>query len=272
MLYIQVDVTLIDHPKMKKLARLLGVSRMTAVGHLVALWSWAAQYATDGDLSDYREEPDVIADGAQWDGDPAQFVNALINARIGAGHGFLEDHVDGSLLLHDWQEYFGKLLERRRQDAERKRQERRQDMLTTSEDMPNDVRVTSDGHPQDTRRKSSVNVAQRSVTQNSAEQTTEAPPPGGGDPVFAQVCGVYEQNMGLLTKIISDKLSDDIATYSAPWVTDAIGIAVTAEKRNLSYVEGILRKWKHEGRTNGKKPYREERGAEEWYGEGELRV
>jgi DnaD/phage-associated family protein len=89
------------------------------------------------------------------------------------------------------------------------------------------------------------------------------PPAGGGD-AFAQVCTVYEQNVGLLTKIISEKLADDIATYGAPWVTDAIGIAVTAEKRNLSYVEGILKKWKHEGRTNGNKPVKAEVASEVW--------
>lgn len=88
-------------------------------------------------------------------------------------------------------------------------------------------------------------------------------PPAGGD-AFAQVCTVYEQNVGLLTKIISEKLADDIATYGAPWVTDAIGIAVTAEKRNLSYVEGILKKWKHEGRTNGNKPVKAEVASEVW--------
>lgn len=89
------------------------------------------------------------------------------------------------------------------------------------------------------------------------------PPAGGGD-AFAQVCTVYEQNVGLLTKIISEKLADDIATYGAPWVTDAIGIAVTAEKRNLSYVEGILKRWKHEGRTNGNKPVKAEVASEVW--------
>jgi hypothetical protein len=182
-LYIQVDVTLIDHPKTKKLARLLSISRTTAVGHLVALWSWAAQYAPDGDLTDYRAEPDAIADAAQWEGEPAQFVNALINARIGAGSGFLEDSADGSLLLHDWPEYFGKLLERRRTDAERKRSERRE---------------TSVGHPQDGARKSTVNVAKLNVAQRSeaqpsvADQVAPAAPEQPEDPVTRAVCNAYD--------------------------------------------------------------------------------
>lgn len=170
MLYIQVDVTLIDHPKTKKLARLLGISRMTAVGHLVAMWSWAAQYVPDGDLTGYRAAPEVIADGAQWDGDASQFVKALIDARVGKQHGFLEDAPDGSLRLHDWHEYFGKVIERRRADTERKRLERQVERLATSDGISATVRRTSDGHPLDRPRISSVNLSHLNVTNPNESQ------------------------------------------------------------------------------------------------------
>jgi hypothetical protein len=192
MLYIQVDVTLIDHPKTKKLARLLGVNRMTTVGHLVALWSWAAQYAPDGDLTNYKAEPGSLADGAQWEGDAALFMSSLIDSKIGGGCGFLED-VNGRLMLHDWADYFGKLIERREADAQRQREKRERERLAaeqaaaaataeaerlrTLQDAPKDipstpadVRVTSDGQPTDSPRISSVNVAQRSVAQNSESE------------------------------------------------------------------------------------------------------
>lgn len=96
------------------------------------------------------------------------------------------------------------------------------------------------------------------------------PPAGGDDPLpfadddpfadaqrtaFAKAYDAYHANIGMLTKVISDKLADDVTTYGPDWVVEAIGIATTAEKRNLGYVEGILRKWKQEGknvkRTNG---------------------
>lgn len=170
MLYIQVDTTLIDHPKTRKLARLLGVSRITAVGHLVALWSWAAQYAIDGDLSNYRNEPDVLADGAEWEAEPEMFVSALIAAKAGNGHGFLEETIDGRLLLHDWDDYYGKLLDRRRADAARKRAERAQTSCSAAEA----VHEMSAGHPQDAPRKSSVNVAYSSVTQRNESERSEA--------------------------------------------------------------------------------------------------
>lgn len=106
----------------------------------------------------------------------------------------------------------------------------------------------SDSRQDDDLLKSNSRAGLDEVTVKQREVKQREEPPAGSDLAFAQVCSVYEQNVGMLTKIISDKLADDVATYSAPWVTEAIGIAVTAEKRDLRYVEGILSKWKHEGK------------------------
>lgn len=253
MLYVQVDIGLIDHPKTRKLARLLGVSRITAVGHLVALWSWAAQYAIDGDLSNYRGEPEGISEGAAWEGDAAQFVNALIEAGVGAGAGFLDD-VDGRLLLHDWDDYYGKLLDRRRADAARKRAERAQ----TSGSAAEAVHEMSAGHPQDAPRKSCVNVAYRRTTQRSVAQRRQAQQPpagaagnGSGGGGLEDACAVYESNIGPLNDIIRADLTAYVATYGQDQVLDAIKVAVKADKPELRYVEGVLKNWQGRGRKNG---------------------
>jgi hypothetical protein len=103
------------HPKTRKFAHLLGINKVQAVGHLHYLWWWAMDYCVDGDLSKF--EALDIAIGAEWDGDADVFLDALTRA------GFA-DECDGELLIHDWPEYTGRLIERRRQDAERKRQYR----------------------------------------------------------------------------------------------------------------------------------------------------
>lgn len=89
------------------------------------------------------------------------------------------------------------------------------------------------------------------LTETETDTETDTTPAAGSGGPFAQVCDAYHQNIGLLTKITSDKLADDVTEYGAQWVLDAIGIAVTAEKRDLRYVEGILKKWRQSGRTNG---------------------
>lgn len=100
------------HPKTKKLARLLGVSLPAAVGYLHYLWWWALDFAQDGTLEKFDGYD--LADAMQWDGDPDELVKALISS------GYIDSTEDG-LVIHDWGEYAGKLLERRAKDRARKR-------------------------------------------------------------------------------------------------------------------------------------------------------
>ncbi len=124
MSWIESHQELRGHPKMKKAARTLGLSHREMVGHLHFLWWWALDYAPDGDLTGYSAEV-IAADGADWPGDPQQFLQALIDCRIRPDKwGFIEAREDGRLLLHDWYQYAGKLLKRRADNAERMREAR----------------------------------------------------------------------------------------------------------------------------------------------------
>ena len=70
---------------------------------------------------------------------------------------------------------------------------------------------------------------------------------------FSRVFSSYQKNIGLLTEAISESLKDDIDHYSDEWVIEAINEATRKEKRSLSYVEGILKTWKREGKNSGNK-------------------
>lgn len=109
MTWIESHVELGAHPKTKRLARTLGLSLPTAVGHLHYLWWWSIRYREDGDLSGMDDWE--VADAAEWEGEPEAFVGALRSA------GFVDP--DGR--LHDWHEYAGKLIDQRKRNAERMR-------------------------------------------------------------------------------------------------------------------------------------------------------
>lgn len=109
--WIESHANLREHPKLKRLARCLSVSRREATGLLHWLWWWATAYAPDGDLAEFSDED--IADGLDWEGDASHLVSSLRDC------GFL----DGSV-IHDWDQYGGKLQYRRRANAERMREAR----------------------------------------------------------------------------------------------------------------------------------------------------
>lgn len=116
MAWIESHDNLAGHPKTRRAARMLGVSIPTMIGHLHLLWHWCLKYADDGDLSGYDHAD--IADAMMWDGDPTELVNALLNCGPAGKAGFLEETEDGSLIVHDWFDYAGKLIAKREEARE----------------------------------------------------------------------------------------------------------------------------------------------------------
>ncbi len=62
---------------------------------------------------------------------------------------------------------------------------------------------------------------------------------------------MYEQNIGLLSPIISDQLREAEAMYHEDWIADAFSEAVANNKRSWRYISAILERWEREGRGHG---------------------
>src|SRR5215467_408315 len=59
---------------------------------------------------------------------------------------------------------------------------------------------------------------------------------------------LYEQNIGLLSPLIADELTDAADHYPEEWIESAFREAVQHNKRKWSYIRAILRRWEAEGR------------------------
>lgn len=130
-MWIESHQELARHPKTRKAARLLGISRVTMVGHLHFLWWWSLDFAQDGSLDNFDD--DELAEAAEWEGDPADFVAALAEA------GF----IDSTRALHDWHDYAGKIIEQRKANAEKQKRWRERKKIDTSPPANANVTVTS---------------------------------------------------------------------------------------------------------------------------------
>jgi DnaD/phage-associated family protein len=64
---------------------------------------------------------------------------------------------------------------------------------------------------------------------------------------------IYEKNIGSLTEVISEKIKLAETDYPPGWLPEAIRIAALRNKRRWDYIEGILRRWKTEGKDSGEK-------------------
>jgi 5-methylcytosine-specific restriction endonuclease McrA len=90
---IRLSVSFKGHRKRRKLRLLLGDN---STDYLIDLWITVAQDRPTGVLTGWS--PTDIALAAGWEGDAAQFVEALVNA------GLLEE-AEGVYRLHDWEDH-----------------------------------------------------------------------------------------------------------------------------------------------------------------------
>lgn len=166
MAWIESHTTLARHPKTLRLAKLLNVAVPTAIGHLHLLWWWALEYAPDGSLAAFSAEEIALA--CMWDGDAAQLRTSLQKS------GFVERSQ-----IHDWQDYAGKLLDRRAANRERMRSERAQHVRSTDDDS-DDARAK---HVQRTRRARATHraphVQSDRTVPNQTQPTSSADAEGG---------------------------------------------------------------------------------------------
>jgi hypothetical protein len=115
MAWIEVHQSLRGNKKLLEFCELLNIKcEAHAVGYLVCLWLWALDNAPDGDLKGISNR--IIAGAAAFRGEKKLiFVDALIES------GF----INRERALHNWLDYAGRLMERRRANAERMRAARR---------------------------------------------------------------------------------------------------------------------------------------------------
>lgn len=262
MAWIESHQELGRHPKTRRLARMLGISLPAAVGHLHYLWWWALDFAEDGDLSGYDSYE--IAEAAMWEGDPDEIVDALVHAQ------FLDRTGDGGLVLHDWDEYAGRLIERRARDRERKRRERAAKRASRGD---GDVRETSAGHPQDIRETSCATVpyhnhnrtsgsidnalgTRKEMASNDARSDADR---SGFQPATAAHLGIdddsitpgryFERLWGVYPQTIDDLFQgyeDKLHPSAIKW---AVYEARIAGQRRASYLRAILDRLVAQGLT-----------------------
>lgn len=86
-----------DHPKIRRLAKILNISRTHAVGIVECLFHFTMEHAPQGNVGKWTDEE--IADGIGWETDPKPLIDALLAA------GWLDADDQFRLLVHDWADH-----------------------------------------------------------------------------------------------------------------------------------------------------------------------
>ena len=59
---------------------------------------------------------------------------------------------------------------------------------------------------------------------------------------------LYEQNVGMLTPLIAEELTEAERRYAGDWIEEAFRQAVAYNRRNWKYIQRILERWTSEGK------------------------
>jgi len=73
----------------------------------------------------------------------------------------------------------------------------------------------------------------------------------GLQPPTINIFTLYEQNIGLMTPLIAEELSEAEKTYPPQWIEEAFKEAVSLNKRSWRYIARILERWASEGKDSG---------------------
>ena len=70
------------------------------------------------------------------------------------------------------------------------------------------------------------------------------------DQVKPNIFQLYEQNIGLLTPLLAEKLKLAEQEYPEQWLADAFKIAIENNIRKWTYIEAVLKSWQERGRDD----------------------
>ena len=220
MVWIESHCDLADHPKTLRLAGFLGVDVPTAIGHLHLLWWWAMRFAKDGLLEEFSEPE--LAHAARWRGDSREFVEALIRSRF----------VDlDPIRLHDWDQYGGKLENKRAANAERNRRARATHVQGTSASRDTHERITSASRDALEERREENSTGEERSTRGAGARASEALPAG-----FEAFWAVYPHRVEKKAAVAEwRRLGPDAG------LQQAIVSAVEAQLRTRKWREGFVK-------------------------------
>lgn len=228
MAWIESHQSLSRHRKTLAVVAELKVDRHKLIGHLHELWWWGLDNATVSGALGRSISNEVLAEAAGWPiRDAERFVGALVSA------GFL-DATETGRVFHDWEDYAGKLIDRRAANRDRMRNARAEHVQRT--DTTRAEKVAHVVH---------ARVELPDPTQPDTTIIPPKPPSGGG----RQSVPKPKRERTVITDQDTEALVEKYAVrYGSPQaVRDEIELALNHQARlkNFNerlYVDGWLRR------------------------------
>jgi DnaD/phage-associated family protein len=228
MAWVKFHYDVVQNRKTDRLATELKLQPYAAVGILASLWSWATEYAIDGDLTEYTDA--AIARAVYWNRSAGLLVSSLIKC------GFIDEE-EGRRKIHDWDEHTGKLQEQRKMTRERVTRHREKAKCNALHNAECNSDVTKQSK---SKSKNIYDTPYGRVINGTDDDTEEGK---------KEACKMFAENMSeaYVTPAAVSGISDWCDLLGTDLVKLAIEQSAKRGKKPFSYVEAILREWSELG-------------------------
>lgn len=248
--WIQVYSNLAEHPKIYALVDRLGLRRnYEAVGIVVSLWLWAAKNAPNGDLSGFPERAIAAAIGVSGKKEKV-LCKALVES------GWLDLDENGTLWIHNWSRYAGRLMEivyKNREQTKKRMRRYRQKTLETKENLNLESEALRKCYA----------LTGQDITEHNINNSVCPPSSSWSKKALYELC----QPRLTLSDNALEELMELSQGMEEAVLRRALDIAQDNGKMLWGYVRGILKNWQQEGvRTISQVEQREQRRREERIG------
>lgn len=225
MAWIELHQNMPGHRRTRRIKTILGIDTPTAVGHMCLLWLWALDNAEDGSIGGMLNQE--IADVCEYKGDADKFVDALVEA------GYIIRTGD-DMILHDWADYCGRLMDKREQN--RLRQQRYRDKHRRS------------AGEEENRQPAPPPRAAPDTPPSSPPPEEPAP---ATDPELGKAMSFYLDKVNPTPSTTSlAELTGFVKDMGADVCIRAMEYAIDEHKISWSYIRGTLRAYKQRGIRN----------------------
>lgn len=218
MAWLEVHQSLLTHRKTMELADILEIPPIYAAAHVIALWSWSLDNAPDGAL---HVRASIIARACQWQNDTDVIVSALVNS------GFLDMSSDGTLTIHDWDDYAGRLVDKRRANAQRMREARKKERASNKEESATHV-------PRTLHARAGATVPSPSPNHTTIDSAGADNAPDDFDIWFSNLWSLYPKKV---RKTNAERAARRIAVKDRPLVIQAIKNYLQSDKPLNGFVK-----------------------------------
>jgi DnaD/phage-associated family protein len=251
--WLELHSDLPDHPKVMYCASLLKVDPDLLIGKLCRLWLWALNNRESGKF--LACETSLIADKMRWNKKADNLISALCSIAPGECAGFLYKTEDGYEIYH-WQEYAGRLLDKRRKDRERKAERAAQSNGNSNGNPPEihpNNKKTSDGMRSEV---AGITLNPLPLTPNelalsAREESPESEFPEMTEEAFNALSGfgiLYEQTTGSpVPSALAEQLRFRLAEHADPeLVKEALRQSI-GKRNEGAYLNAIMQSWTAKG-------------------------